>query len=150
MNSGASSSSSSRGATRRGGVKDAASTAAFYRMANEKEMKGFGAEGVRDALNSALAVLISTVERHGGDVLRIAGDALIVLFHQVGWARDDACSGRFVSLARILGGVARADVGHRRGDSGSEGLQNEAFQECCCKPGFFLLDCCSFPCVTRL
>lgn len=44
---------------------------------------GFGAEGVRDALNLTLGALISTVERHGGDVLRIAGDALIVLFHRV-------------------------------------------------------------------
>ena len=49
----------------------------------QKETQGFGAEGVRDALNLALGALISTVERHGGDVLRIAGDALIVLFHQV-------------------------------------------------------------------
>lgn len=55
----------------------------LYRLSNDKETQGFGAEGVRDALNLALGALISTVERHGGDVLRIAGDALIVLFHQV-------------------------------------------------------------------
>lgn len=55
----------------------------LYRLSNDKETKGFGAEGVRDALNLTLSALISTVERHGGDVLRIAGDALIVLFHQV-------------------------------------------------------------------
>lgn len=56
----------------------------LFRLSNEDETKGFGAEGVRDVLNQVLGALISTVEMHGGDVLRIAGDALIVLFHQVG------------------------------------------------------------------
>ena len=71
------------GHIRRSGASHASVITSLYRLSNDKETKGFGAEGVRDALNSALGALISTVERHGGDVLRIAGDALIVLFHQV-------------------------------------------------------------------
>lgn len=69
---------------RRGGANDAGVVASLYRYSNENETKSFGAEGVRDALNTTLGDLILTVEQHGGDVLRIAGDALIVLFHQVG------------------------------------------------------------------
>lgn len=69
--------------SRRVGVSHASVITSLYRLSNDKETKGFGAEGVRDALNSTLGGLISTVERHGGDVMRIAGDALIVLFHQV-------------------------------------------------------------------
>eukprot|EP00903_Cladosiphon_okamuranus_P010785 g10191.t1 len=69
---------------RRSGASHASVITSLYRLSNDKETKGFGAEGVRDALNLALGALISTVERHGGDVLRIAGDALIVLFHQGG------------------------------------------------------------------
>lgn len=68
---------------RRSGASHASVITSLYRLSNDNETKGFGAEGVRDALNLALGGLISTVERHGGDVLRIAGDALIVLFHQV-------------------------------------------------------------------
>ncbi|CAN0040354.1 unnamed protein product, partial [Ectocarpus fasciculatus] len=69
---------------RRSGASHASMITSLYRLSNDKETKGFGAEGVRDALNLTLSALISTVERHGGDVLRIAGDALIVLFHQGG------------------------------------------------------------------
>ncbi|CAM9881971.1 unnamed protein product, partial [Hapterophycus canaliculatus] len=65
---------------RRSGASHASVITSLYRLSNDKETKGFGAEGVRDALNLALGALISTVEKHGGDVLRIAGDALIVLF----------------------------------------------------------------------
>lgn len=77
---------SSKGNTgvRRSSPSHASVITSLYRYSNDNETKGFGAEGVRDALNAALGALISTVERHGGDVLRIAGDALIVLFHQVG------------------------------------------------------------------
>lgn len=77
------SSAGAGGAIRRSGASHASVITSLYRLSNDKETKGFGAEGVRDALNLALGALISTVERHGGDVLRIAGDALIVLFHQV-------------------------------------------------------------------
>ncbi|CAM9560871.1 unnamed protein product, partial [Ectocarpus sp. 13 AM-2016] len=72
------------GGVRRSGASHASVITSLYRLSNDKETKGFGAEGVRDALNLTLSALISTVERHGGDVLRIAGDALIVLFHQGG------------------------------------------------------------------
>lgn len=75
------------GGIRRQGAPHASVIARLYRHVNENETKGFGAEGVRDVLNAALGALISSVERHGGDVLRVAGDALIVLFHQVTHAR---------------------------------------------------------------
>lgn len=81
--SGGGSRGGSGGGIRRSGASHASVITSLYRLSNDKETKGFGAEGVRDALNLALGALISTVERHGGDVLRIAGDALIVLFHQV-------------------------------------------------------------------
>ncbi|CAM9208125.1 unnamed protein product [Choristocarpus tenellus] len=68
--------------SRRNTVASAGAVTSLYRLANEREKKGFGAEGVRDALNQKLGALISKVEEYGGDVLRIAGDALIVLFHQ--------------------------------------------------------------------
>lgn len=71
------------GGIRRSGASHASMITSLYRLNNDDETRGFGAEGVRDALNLALGALISTVESHGGDVLRIAGDALIVLFHQV-------------------------------------------------------------------
>lgn len=86
------------GGMRRSGASHASVITSLYRLSNDNETKGFGAEGVRDALNLALGALISTVERHGGDVLRIAGDALIVLFHQVG-------AGLPVRLERRLRGV---------------------------------------------
>ncbi|CAM9269628.1 unnamed protein product, partial [Discosporangium mesarthrocarpum] len=69
-------------------VASASVITSLYRLANESETKGFGAEGVRDALNQRLGCLISKVEQHGGDVMRIAGDALIVLFHQGGVGLD--------------------------------------------------------------
>ncbi|CAM9444854.1 unnamed protein product, partial [Phaeothamnion confervicola] len=53
----------------------------LYRLNNEHELAGFGAEGVREVLNHYFNQLISKVDRHGGDVLRIAGDAIIVMFH---------------------------------------------------------------------
>lgn len=93
---------------RRSGASHASVITSLYRLSNDKETKGFGAEGVRDALNLALGALISTVERHGGDVLRIAGDALIVLFHQVrcGALMERGGAAAPAQTRRLLGGVA--------------------------------------------
>jgi class 3 adenylate cyclase len=68
-------------ATSQVSVSVASATAtALFRMSNENETAGFGAESVRLALSSVFGKLIEIVDQCGGDVLRIAGDALFVLF----------------------------------------------------------------------
>lgn len=97
---------------RRSGANDAGVVASLYRYSNENETKSFGAEGVRDALNTTLGDLILRVEKHGGDVLRIAGDALIVLFHQVGQGGNTtaATSGG----PRLARGILGSALGNQR------------------------------------
>eukprot|EP00752_Nemacystus_decipiens_P004955 g4508.t1 len=46
----------------------------------EEGQAGFGAEQLKVVLNAFFQRLISTITDHGGDVLRLAGDALIVAF----------------------------------------------------------------------
>jgi len=53
----------------------------MYRFANASETASVGAEGVREVLEAYFGVLLEVFDAYGGDVLRIAGDAMIVLFH---------------------------------------------------------------------
>jgi hypothetical protein len=41
------------------------------------QVEGFGAENVREILNKYFGILVEIVYRYGGDVIRIAGDALV-------------------------------------------------------------------------
>ncbi|CAN0120172.1 unnamed protein product [Ectocarpus sp. 4 AP-2014] len=110
-----------RGGVRRSGASHASVITSLYRLSNDKETKGFGAEGVRDALNLTLSSLISTVERHGGDVLRIAGDALIVLFHQGGAGVSHFELADLCLACTRCGWHCAASVGTEAGGSGGSG-----------------------------
>jgi hypothetical protein len=58
----------------------------IYRMSNQAEQEGYGAETVREILNKYFGLLVEVIYRYGGDVIRIAGDALICLFRPAGRA----------------------------------------------------------------
>ena len=54
-------------------VPETALTARLFRMNNSQELAGYGAEALRDILNSYFGSLMDIIEKHGGDVLRVAG-----------------------------------------------------------------------------
>mmetsp|Transcript_7959 Transcript_7959/g.16012 ORF Transcript_7959/g.16012 Transcript_7959/m.16012 type:complete len:1543 (-) Transcript_7959:52-4680(-) len=53
----------------------------LYRFNNEQELEGSGGEKVREVLETIMGGIIHVVDEHGGDVLRVAGDAVIAVFH---------------------------------------------------------------------
>jgi len=63
-------------------LNNAASALRIYRTNNADDLKGQGAEGVREVLNTFFGELMNLIEGHNGDVLRVAGDAIIVVFNQ--------------------------------------------------------------------
>jgi len=65
-----------------GGHTTAATFAtSLYRFNNEQELAGSGGEKVREVLETIMGGIIHVVDEHGGDVLRVAGDAVIAVFH---------------------------------------------------------------------
>ncbi|GMH52011.1 hypothetical protein TL16_g01138 [Triparma laevis f. inornata] len=48
---------------------------------NEAEAAGRGGERVREVLEAVMGGIIHVVDEYGGDVLRVAGDAVIAVFH---------------------------------------------------------------------
>ena len=53
----------------------------LYRLNNEAEAAGRGGERVREVLEAVMGGIIHVVDEYGGDVLRVAGDAVIAVFH---------------------------------------------------------------------
>jgi hypothetical protein len=65
-------------------------SAKILRMQNTAdEQAGYGAEQLKDLLKVFFQELMGTLTDYGGDVMRLAGDALIAVFHDGGAATRD-------------------------------------------------------------
>jgi class 3 adenylate cyclase len=62
------------------GLSAVGATARLFRLSNKSEQESHGAEKLRACLNSYFGKLITIIEHARGDVIRVAGDAVIALF----------------------------------------------------------------------